>query len=98
MDQSIVSAMMRFLSHEKMCIRCKQYNRDSGKSQYGKVILIPGNRTRCDRALSERESDAAGNREDEKTRNEVLRKKLAQIEGNLRRGAVEHGTRFFMQG
>ena len=90
--------MMHFPSHEKMCIRCKQYNRDSGKSQYGKVILIPGNRYRCDRALSERESDAAGNREDEKTRNKVLLKKLAQIEGNLRRGAVEHGARFFMQG
>ena len=59
-----------------MCIRCKQYSRESGKSQYGKVILIPGNRYRCDRALSERESDAAGNREDEKTRNEVLRLNL----------------------
>ena len=85
--QSILSAMICFLSHEKMCIGCKQYSRDNGKSQYGKVLLIPGIRNRCNHALIERESDSADGRENEKARHEVLRKKLAQIEGNLLRVA-----------
>ena len=49
--------------------------------------MIPGIRNRRYRALIERESDSADGRENEKARHEVLRKKLAQIEGNLLRVA-----------